>query len=86
VSFKSDGYKDNVKLCYQLVMLLRRKAHLIQQRPLDGKLNRSSFQDEYLPALLYHSVKAIGYDTLSIFKRLLAVYSSSSILQQINSL
>lgn len=82
--FEAQGYKDNVELCYKLVMMLRQRACAIQQRPLAGAPDPSSFEDEYLPALLYHSVRAIGYPSLSIFKRLLAVYASASILGQIN--
>lgn len=82
--FETQGHKANVELCYKLVMLLRQRACAIQQRPLAGAPDASSFESEYLPALLYHSVRAIGYPSLSIFKRLLAVYTSASILGQIN--
>ena len=39
------------------------------------------FRDEYRPALLYHTLRAITYSA-PIFKRLLAVYSASCLLQQ----
>jgi hypothetical protein len=39
---------------------------------------------EYWPALLYHTVRAIGYPSLSVFERLLAVYSAGSILIRLN--
>ena len=82
--FEAEGYKNNVELCYRLVMMLRQRACAIQQRPLAGAPDASSFADEYLPALLYHSVRAISYPSLSVFKRLLAVYASASILRRIN--
>ena len=81
--FESDGYKENVRLCYKLVTTLREKACLIQQRPLNGVLAAKTFQDEYLPPLLYHYVRAITYPSLSIFRRLIAVYVSAAILRQI---
>ena len=37
---------------------------------------------EYLPALLYHTTRAATFPSLSIFKRLLAVYSAGSILKR----
>ena len=75
-------YDVNVRFCFTLIQLLRKRAERVQQNrnlseePVD-------FLSEYLPALLYHTVRAIGYPSLSIFKRLLAVYSAGSILKQL---
>jgi class 3 adenylate cyclase len=82
IKWRRDGYESNVDLCYRLVLLLRHKACAIQQKSLDDVPSPAPFIDEYLPALLYHSVRAIGYPSLSIFKRLLAIYSAGSILEQ----
>jgi hypothetical protein len=77
------GLKENVTLCYKLIMLARAKACQAQQKPLPAGPAAGPFAEEYLPALLYHSVRSIGYTSLSVFKRLLAVYSSGSILKSL---
>lgn len=79
----ADGLKENVTLSYKLIMLLREKARLAQQKSPEGLTAPAPFPAEYLPALLYHTVRSIGYPSLSVFKRLLAVYSSGLILQGI---
>lgn len=81
--WSSGGFQGNVTLCYKLILLVRKKAFEIQRKILDGKPPPVSFADEYLPALLYHTVRSIGYPSLSIFKRLLAVYSSGLILDKL---
>jgi hypothetical protein len=78
--WRESGLKENVTLCYKLIMLARAKACQAQQKHIPGGPAAGPFADEYLPALLYHSVRAIGYPSLSVFKRLLAVYISGSIL------
>lgn len=79
----ASGLQENVTLCYRLIMLARAKACQAQQKSLPAGPAAGPFAEEYLPALLYHSVRAIGYPSLSIFKRLLAVYSSGSILKSL---
>jgi hypothetical protein len=81
--WKGLGYQENVDLSYRLVMLLRQKASEIQQRKLDFH-EAAPFADEYLPALLYHTVRVIGHPSLSLPKRLLAVHSAGSILNRLN--
>lgn len=82
--WRSEGYQDNVKLTYRLVKLIRDSAERVQQQPLADSANRPVvFMDEYLPALLYHTIRAATYPSLSIFKRLLAIYSAGSILQRL---
>jgi hypothetical protein len=78
----SVGFKDNVVMTYQLVELIRRKAKMVQQQEIPGSAP-DEFESEYLPALLYHTIRAISYTSLSIFKRLLAVYSAGSILRKL---
>jgi hypothetical protein len=72
------GYSDNVDFCLGLIQLLRSKAVEVQQQMAGPDVG--GFMDEYGPALLYHTVRAIGYHTLPVFKRLLAVYSASRLL------
>jgi hypothetical protein len=81
--WNSTGYAVNVDLCYRLVMMLRQKAYEIQQKKLARQPKPVSFAQEYLPALLYHSVLAIGCPSLSVFKRLLAVHSAGSIFSRL---
>jgi Ternary complex associated domain 9 len=76
-SWKADGFKENIVLCFELVSLVRRQAWEVQgQLPDDAPY----FHDEYFPALLFHTIQAIGYPSLSIFKRLLAVDSAGRLL------
>jgi hypothetical protein len=82
--WRSKGYPGNVQLCYELVQVVRRKALEVQQNGLCPGPAASDFLTEYWPALLYHTVRAIGYPSLSVFKRLLAVYSAGSILTKLN--
>lgn len=84
INWKADGYKNNVRLCFALTMILRQKAFAIQQKVLNDAPPAGPFQTEYLPALLYHSVRAIAYPSLSVFKRMLAVYTAGSILKRLN--
>jgi class 3 adenylate cyclase len=83
VNWKAPGYSMNVDLTYRLVMLLRQKACAIQQMKLDELSKAVPFGIEYLPALLYHTVRAIGDASLSVFKRLLAIYTVGSILERL---
>lgn len=77
-AWAAGGFSDNVDFCLKLVQLLRSKAAEVQrQKPAP---HAESFMDEYRPALLYHTVRASGYSALSLFKRLLAVYSAGRLL------
>lgn len=80
----SSGYSGNARLCFELVQLVRRKAREVQQNDKCPGPPPGDFLTEYWPALLYHTVRAIGYPSLSVFKRLLAVYSAGSILSILN--
>lgn len=42
-----------------------------------------NFPDEYWAALLFHTLQVLEYSAVSIFKRLFAVYSASSILEKL---
>jgi hypothetical protein len=83
-AWQARGFRDNVKLTYGLVKLIRAKAEVVQQQSLPGDPHGPvPFMDEYLPALLYHTVRAATYPTLTIFKRLFAVYSAGLILRRL---
>lgn len=83
-NWRSAGFQDNVTLCFRAILLIRKKASEIQQKILKDKPAPAAFADEYLPALLYSTVRSIGYPSLSVFKRLLACYSSSLILNKLS--
>lgn len=80
----AQGYSGNVQLCFELVQLIRRRASKVQQIRLPSGPDPGDFLAEYWPPLLYHTLRAIGHPSLSIFKRLLAVYSAGSILAELN--
>lgn len=81
--WEEDGYKENVEFCLTLVQLIRNKAKDVQQNTRCEGPPAGDFLDEYLPALLYHTVRSIGFPSLSVFKRLLAVYSAGLILERL---
>lgn len=75
-------FTRNATLCLNLVRRLRQQAKRVQAQDC-GEESMPAFHDEYLPALLFHTVRAVGYDSLSIFKRLLAIHSTSAILDRL---
>jgi hypothetical protein len=83
--WQAKGYSRNIELCLKLVQMVRRKAREVQGQEL-GVRKIPEFLGEYLPALLYHTLQAIGWPSLSIFKRLLAVYSGAKILESLRNL
>jgi hypothetical protein len=81
--WSSKGYAGNVQLCFELLQMVRRRAREVQQNKECSGAVAGDFLTEYWPALLYHTVRAVGYSSLSIFKRLFAVYSASLILNEL---
>jgi hypothetical protein len=74
------AFDNNVRLSHELVKVIRTKAFAVQNQhqptpPL-------AFWSEYKPALLYYTLRSIGYDSLSPFKRILAVSSAAHLLNQ----
>lgn len=81
--WRAGGFHDNVRLTYRLVQVIRATAEQVQQQHCArSTLRPIAFMDEYLPALLYPTLRAITYPSLSPFKRMLAVYSAGSILNK----
>lgn len=74
----------SANLCLTFVRLIRRQAVRIQKLAAVDLM--PSFFEEYLPALLYHTVRAIRYDSISPFKRLLAVYGAGQIIGKLQRL
>ena len=75
----ANGFQDNVRLSLQLVQNIRETAKQVQQQKL-ADITPSSFDDEYLFPLLYHTLQSITYTSLSPYKRILAVHSSAMLL------
>ncbi|MGE0130464.1 MAG: hypothetical protein AB7U82_20500 [Blastocatellales bacterium] len=84
-AWKKSKFTANIEHCLDLIRLLRRKAANVQKQ---GKPEDSppKFFAEYLPALLYYTLREIGYGSRTVFKRLLAIYSASQILTRIEGL
>ena len=73
------GHKANVICCLELIQIIRNTAEDVYRQAGSA----DNFPDEYWAALLYHTLRVLGYPTISIFKRLFAVYSASSILEKL---
>ncbi len=72
---------ENVALCWELLRRIRNAAVDVQNKPYGDK-DTPKFFEEYLPSLLFYTIRAIGYD-LPLPKRLLAIYSTSEILNKL---
>ncbi|MEP7340408.1 MAG: hypothetical protein ABI977_21940 [Acidobacteriota bacterium] len=82
-AWQDDEISENIEHCLDLIQLLRLKAAAV--RMPQGQMTSidpaaADFLTEYLPPLLYYTLREIGYSSRPIFKRLLAVYSASQIL------
>ncbi len=77
--WQQPGHKENVISCLELVQLIRGTAKDIYH---DAGV-ADNFLDEYWAALLYHTLRVLSYPSISLFKRLMAVYSASSILEKL---
>jgi len=75
------GYTNNVTLTLDLIQILRTAAKEVQESALNLPPS-VDFSKEYLIPLLYHTLRAITFPSLSPFKRILAVYSAASILAE----
>jgi len=79
-------YNNNVELSLELIKMIRRKVKEVRKKAAEQRTDIPPFTAEYFPALLYHTLRAISYDSLSLFKRLLAVYSAGKMLSQMRNL
>jgi len=73
----------SVQRAYALCWQVRKAAGDVHRRILRRRYSRSTFRLSYNAALLYHTLRAIGYDSLPHLKRLFAVYSARAIVQRI---
>jgi hypothetical protein len=77
-------YPTNVSTVLNLVLQVRQAAQSVQtQKKVEGA--SPDFLDEYLPALLFQTLKIISYDAISPLKRILAVRSAVAILDLIDT-
>lgn len=80
--WKAPGYSANMDLALELIQILRHAAREVQQNALNAPPS-VDFASEYSLPLLYHTLRAITYPSLSPFKRILALYSSAQLLGQL---
>ncbi len=73
----------SVQRAYALCRWVRQAADDVHGRILKTRHRRSGFRLSYNAALLYHTLRAIGYDSLPHLKRLFAVYCVGVIVQHI---
>jgi hypothetical protein len=83
LTWLASGFPANVNSSLKLIQRLRSKAVAVQQRGKDE--STPEFSEEYLPPLLYHTLRAVSYDSLSVFKRLFAVNSAGELIRSMNS-
>ncbi|MBI5821364.1 MAG: hypothetical protein HZA88_20545 [Verrucomicrobia bacterium] len=80
ISASSDSLP--IQRAANLIIDIRQRANAVHSTAYTrAGVARSHFLIEYNAALLYHTLRAIGYDTLSPFKRLLAVYSAARLIR-----
>jgi hypothetical protein len=76
----------------ELTSLIRREAFsvhtaAVRRSNVSNLATPQRFDDEYAAALLFPTLRAIGYgDSLSPFKRLLAVHSAARLISRLNAL
>jgi Ternary complex associated domain 9 len=74
-----------------LIQVVRRSAAASHAQAFKQVAGDHSFRDdhsfriEYFVALLYHTLRAVGYEDLSPFKRLLAVYSAARLIEVLDT-
>ncbi|MBI3417048.1 MAG: hypothetical protein HY043_17285 [Verrucomicrobia bacterium] len=72
--------QESIKRAFHIVTDIRSQAFAVHCKAFK-KRNYRAFIQEYSTALLFHSLKTIGYENLSPFKRLLAVASSTRLIE-----
>lgn len=75
IDYPPNTFYKNVNRAECLIKLIRKKAEEIYKTE-----NHDNFYIEYNVSLLYHTLKAITYPSLSLFKRIYAVYSAGRML------
>jgi hypothetical protein len=80
------GRERFVARALRLIQSIRQEARKTwAQGPGGGPPETNGFLTEYGASLLHHTLRAIGYETLSPFKRLLAVFSAAQWIDLIGS-
>ena len=78
-----DGNKAaGVRRAVKLIRWVRQEARNVHAAAQNrAGISEPQFLTEYAVALLYHTLRTIGYESLSPFKRLLAIYSSARLIE-----
>jgi hypothetical protein len=75
------GHTQNIVRAFEAVRVIRRHARSLQMQTLSRSgFDAGTFVFEYQVPLLYHTLRAVGYDSLSPFKRILALHSAALII------
>ena len=77
--------KPSLQRAVRTVRFVRAGAYSVarQAHSRRSALGGLEFTTEYGAALLYHTLRAIGYDSLSPFKRILAVLAAAELLSSL---
>jgi Ternary complex associated domain 9 len=71
------GRERFVARAFSLVQMIRKRGRELRNATPRTRVSERTFLLEYGSALLYQTLRAIGYTSLSPFKRLLAVFSAA---------
>jgi Ternary complex associated domain 9 len=85
-SIQSPKGQDGVQRAAGLSQHIRDQANRIYQDAFPPGAGSGHFLFEYFTTLLYHTLRAISYEQLSPFKRLLAVFSAAQLIGQLRQL
>lgn len=74
------------KRAVKLIQYIRGEGSQVQREAFSRSGEQpGDFLTEYFAALLYHTLRTIGYESLSPFKRLLAVYSAARLIRSLKA-
>jgi len=86
VEIEVSRFRRGGRAAWRMLRIVREASIEIQSQLAEPAMGCPGFWEEYLPPLLYWSIQAIGYPSLPLAKRLLAVYVSGTILRKLNDL
>jgi hypothetical protein len=75
----------SVQRACALCRYVRRRAREIHDQLVEPSGSRPDFELCYNAALLHHTLRAIGYDSLPLLKRIFAVYSAGKIVESLTT-
>jgi Ser/Thr protein kinase RdoA (MazF antagonist) len=79
---RSSRRNHPAKRAYRLCHLIRERARIIHNSLLTSGKTALAFEHSYNVALLYHTLRAIGSESPTDVKRILAVFSAGRLVEQ----